>query len=124
VKTVTLPDSSVIRNDYAIEDGYFKTQVTDPENNRKVSYTDSSENIVRIDQINNGRPITTRYEYSLLNEITAIIDADGNRTDIEYDRLGRRRKIDNPDTGLLEYNYDNAGNLTEKIDPNLRAKGQ
>jgi YD repeat-containing protein len=124
VKTVTLPDGSVIRTDYAIEDGYFKTQVTDPENNRKVSYTDSSENIVRIDQINNGRPITTRYEYSLLNEITAIVDADGNRTEIEYDRLGRRRRIDNPDTGLLEYNYDNAGNLTEKIDPNLRAKGQ
>ncbi len=37
-----------------------------------------------------------------------------------YDLLGRRTSLNNPYTGLVEFHYDPAGNLVEKIDANLR----
>lgn len=38
--------------------------------------------------------------------------------------MGRRVSINNPDTGLIEYNYDMSGNLIEKITPELRKNGR
>jgi len=66
----------------------------------------------------------TNYEYNPMNEIERVIDADLNVTEIEYDNLGRRISINNPDAGLVEYNYDQAGNLIRKITPNLRRDGK
>ncbi len=41
-----------------------------------------------------------------------------------YDLLGRRTSLDSPDTGLTVLTFDAAGNLTRKVDPNLRALGR
>ena len=113
------PDTaSVIKTFFTIENGYFKTRVIDPMDNEKISYTDIRSNTVRIEQFNKGKKITTRYQYSLLNEITKVTDTEGNATTITYDMLGRRTSINNPDSGEVRYTYDPAGNLIEKIDPN------
>jgi RHS repeat-associated protein len=117
---VKLPDGSTITNDYSTYDDLFKTTVTDPLGNDKISYTDPRENIVRVDQFNNSRKITTTYEYNPVKEITRITDTEGNVTTIGYDLLGRRISIDSPDAGLVENTYDPAGNLIKKVDPNLR----
>jgi RHS repeat-associated protein len=119
-----LPDDkhSTITNEYRVTDGLFKTIVTDPNGNRKVSFADVRENVIQLDQFNRGKTITTRYEYSLLNEIEQVIDAKNNVTSIAYDSLGRRTSISNPDSGLVEYGYDVASNLVWKQDNNLRAR--
>ncbi|MCG8570174.1 MAG: hypothetical protein MJB14_08545, partial [Spirochaetes bacterium] len=124
VTETLLPDESLIQTDYAIDTGLFKTTVTDPKGNQKISYADVRENIIQVDQFNQGRTITTSYEYDLLGQITQVIDTQGNTTSITYDLLGRRTSIDNPDMGLVEYFYDAVGNLTRKVDNNLRSKGQ
>ena len=120
VVEITLPDDNTIQNEYGIENGVFKTVVTDPNNKSKESYSDVRENIIEIRQFNNSKTISTKYEYNLLNEITKVIDTLGNTTSITYDSLGRRTSIDNPDKGFIEYLYDKSGNLIKKLDGNLR----
>jgi RHS repeat-associated protein len=123
VTTVTLSDGNAINTDYSISsDGLFVTKVTDPMGKTKTSYSDANENIIKMEQINGGKLITTKYEYDLLNEITEVKDTKNNTTTITYDSLGRRTGINNPDSGLIEYTYDLAGNLIKKVDPNLRTK--
>lgn len=41
---------------------------------------------------------------------------------MDYDNLGRRTLIKNPDTGETEYKYDLASNLIEKITANRAGK--
>ena len=53
-----------------------------------------------------------------------MIDAQGNTTVVEYDKLGRRELIDNPDTGLTTYGYDLAGNLISKQTANLKTESR
>jgi RHS repeat-associated protein len=115
---------STITNEYRVENGLYKTIVTDPNGKRKISYTDARENIIRIEQFNKGKTLATRYRYSLMNEITHVIDTEDNTTLITYDSLGRRTSINNPDSGLVEYGYDTAGNMIWKIDNNLRKQGR
>ena len=57
----------------------------------------------------------TRYEYDPLKQISKVTDAKLNETIIEYDSLGRRTAIVNPDTGRTEMRYDPAGNLITRI---------
>lgn len=56
----------------------------------------------------------------ILGEITHVIDNLGNTTLIEYDLMGRRTAITNPDTGRTEYGYDANGNLTSKLTANYQ----
>jgi RHS repeat-associated protein len=121
---VTLPDNSEIKTDYSIENGLFKTAVTDPNAKVKYSYQDVDGNTVKTVQLNTGKIITTVYDYDLLDQIIQITDAHNNITRMGYDLLGQRLRIETPDAGLVEYTYDLAGNLVKKVDSNLREKGQ
>ena len=38
-----------------------------------------------------------------------------SRRSMEYDFLGRRTKLSNPDTELTEFSFDAAGNLKQKV---------
>jgi RHS repeat-associated protein len=121
---VTLPDNSTMQTAYAIENSQFKTTVTDPEGNVRYSYADVRGNTVETIQFNNGETITTTYEYDPLSEIIKVIDNNGNITQMTYDLVGQRIGLNNPDRGLVEYTYDLAGNMVQKVDGNLRNKGQ
>lgn len=50
------------------------------------------------------------------------MDAEGNATRLEHDLLGRRRLLDNPDTGAIRLEYDLAGNVVRRYDANLAAR--
>ncbi|NLG85152.1 MAG: hypothetical protein GX493_11235, partial [Firmicutes bacterium] len=121
---VILPDGSRIGTVYSLADGLFKITVTDPEGKIRHNYQDVQGNTVRVEQFNQGKKITTAYEYNPLNEIVKIVDDQKNITVMTYDLLGRRTSIKTPDAGLVEYVYDLAGNLIRKVDGNLRAKGR
>jgi len=114
------PNTNIIDYQYEIENSQFKTTITDPKNNKKDTYTDVRDNIIKINQYNGSKTITTEYQYNLLGEITGITDTKGNESTMQYDDLGRMTDITNPDMGHIEYIYDVNNNIVEKIDNNLR----
>lgn len=63
---------------------------------------------------------TTLYTYDVKGNLIKTKDAKGNVTTIDYNTLGRKTQMTDPDMGTWKYQYDYAGNLTQQDD----AKGQ
>src|SRR5574340_998467 len=70
-------------------------------------------------EFNQGEALWTSYAYDPLKQIVQVRDVKGVRTLVEYDLLGRRTVIDNPDTGRTQTVYDPASNPVRKITANL-----
>ncbi len=90
--------------------------VTDPMGKVRVMYRDPADHVAGVDEHNAGDVATTHYDYDPLGELLQVADARGNLTSLAYDWLGRRTKLQNPDTGTTTFTYDGAGNLTQKTD--------
>jgi len=99
----------------------FRTAVTDAEGRPHVSFLDGAQRVAAVEERIENRTPTTRYLYDPLSQMLTAIDAAGNRTEVRYDLGGRMVSLSTPDSGLTEYAYDPAGNLSAKVDPNLRA---
>jgi len=56
------------------------------------------------------------YEYDNWGNLSKTTDAAGNVTIIDYDLLGRKRKLDDPDLGLVRYTVDNLGQVKSQTD--------
>ncbi|MCB8960924.1 MAG: hypothetical protein H6651_11460 [Ardenticatenales bacterium] len=70
-------------------------------------------------QLNDYSELTfsrTRYTYDLKGQLTQVLDAAGNVTTIEYDQMGRKIQLIDPDMGTWQYGYDAAGNLSWQRD--------
>lgn len=82
------------------------------------------QELVRLNDDGTPRPDVvswrTAYEYDLLNNLTAIVDSQGNRRSFRFDALERLTYVDDPNRGRLWFTYDDASNLVESVD----AKGQ
>lgn len=108
--------------------GVTQFETTTIDGNGKISktYQDVSRRITSVKQFNrNGADVIwTSYDHDPLNQLVVVTDDKGNKTTATYDLLGRRTSIRNPDTGLVEYRYDQASNLIERVTPNLRATGR
>ncbi|WP_277957866.1 SpvB/TcaC N-terminal domain-containing protein [Anaeromyxobacter oryzisoli] len=102
----------------------FRAEVTDPERKVKVMYRDPAERVVAVEERNKGAPYLTRYAYDPLGQLTIVTDAAGHATRLGYDLLGNRTSIDNPDTGLVSFTFDDASKLWQKRTPNLRARNE
>jgi RHS repeat-associated protein len=102
----------------------FLTRVIDPKLKEKKTLKDVRGNIAAVKELLDGTWTTTRYAYDPLSQIVSVLDDHRNRTQVAYDQLGRRTVIDNPDTGKVEYAFDPAGNLVQKVTPNLRDQQQ
>ncbi|MFH2124142.1 MAG: toxin TcdB middle/N-terminal domain-containing protein [Pseudomonadota bacterium] len=65
-----------------------------------------------------GSPVEwqTSYSYNLLDNLTGYTDAQNNQKIIEYDGLGRKTFMNDPDRGQMTYEYDAAGNLIKTLD--------
>ena len=86
----------------------------------KISFKDVDDRIGAVVEYNDGAPITTTYAYDPLCQITTVRDDRGNNTTVEYDLVGRRTAIVNPDTGRTEYGYDANANMTSKLTANYQ----
>jgi RHS repeat-associated protein len=115
-------------------DGYLTT-VTDQAQKLRRSKVDSLGRLVRVDE-----PVTvsgvdqlgddptplqpTNYSYDALGNLrtvtqpgTTLTGSQGNQTrTFEYDSLSRLKSATNPESGTIQYQYDDVGNLTKKID--------
>lgn len=58
------------------------------------------------------------YTYFPDGKLKTSIDSKGNLTKVEYDNLGYRSKLDDPDLGKWTYQYNAAGELLKKQDAN------
>jgi YD repeat-containing protein len=133
VKTTTLPDDSLTSMEYRFGPGrsgsgtQFETIVRDANVNAalkgsvKHTYRDVSDLITSIKELTETGAIWTSYDYDALKQIRTVTDDKGNVTIVDYDNLGRRTSIINPDTGATTFAYDPASNLIKKVTANLSA---
>ena len=125
VETV-LPDGARLSASYAVADGQAVERNIDPLGNATERMLDSRGNILWIARLEAaGATLTSAsYRYNALGEILEAIDQAGNVLRSAYDLMGRRTSLESPDAGLVEYRYDEAGNLISKLDANLRRRGE
>jgi RHS repeat-associated protein len=64
------------------------------------------------------------YLYDEANNLTSVIDANGNATDYNFDGFGNLRSVLSKDTGLTEYGYTADGLLSRKQDAPARARSE
>ncbi len=95
-------------------------ETIDPEGNRMGTLKDIFGNVVEVTEFTQGGVHKTAYEYDIQNNLVKVTDAQGNISQIWYDSVGRKLKMDDPDMGVWTYEYDLIGNLTRQTD----AKGQ
>lgn len=111
-KKVTNPDGTAVNR---LFDHWTVTE-TD-ENGHAKSYTfDAGQRLKKVVENNQGQAYTTNYVYSPLGELKKIADHLGNVTTINYDSLGRKTSMSDPDMGNWKYTYDLVGNLTSQSD--------
>jgi RHS repeat-associated protein len=97
--------------------------ITDQAANQRRSITNSLGQLIRIDEPNNVGQLGdlsnpnqhTDYTYDTLSNLIAVVQGQQMRT-FAYDSLSRLKSANTPEGGLIQYAYDNNGNLTNKID--------
>jgi RHS repeat-associated protein len=101
----------------------WETKITDPNGNEKDVFHDAFGNLVQVGEHNGSSTYTTSYTYDGLQDILGLNDANGNVRSFAYDGLGREASSTDLHTpasstyGIWNYTYDNAGNLTKRVDP-------
>ena len=101
----------------------WEMKITDPNGNEKDEYHDAFGNLVQVGEHNGSSTYATTYTYDGLQDLLGITDANGNVRSFSYDGLGR--EVSSTDLhasasstyGIWNYTYDNAGNLTTRVDP-------
>ncbi|MGB7068403.1 MAG: hypothetical protein WBD22_02825, partial [Pyrinomonadaceae bacterium] len=100
------------------------TTVTDQAGNQRQSITNALGELTRVDEPdkNTGQlgtiatPIQpTNYAYNTLGSLTTVTQGVQTRSFV-YDSLSRLKSANNPESGTINYGYDNNGNLTQKTD--------
>ncbi|MFA6350582.1 MAG: toxin TcdB middle/N-terminal domain-containing protein, partial [Candidatus Omnitrophota bacterium] len=82
----------------------------------KTEYYDVFGKIIKVNEKNGSQTYLTRYEYDSSGNLVKITDNQANITQIWYDSLGRKIKMDDPDMGVWLYEYDKTGNLIKQTD--------
>ncbi|MEM5948948.1 hypothetical protein WKV44_10395 [Spirochaetia bacterium 38H-sp] len=126
VTTVTESDGSVVTISYGIQNERRYQKTVDPLMNASIQFSDIRENILEVQRLNSSGTVLTRarYEYNALGEMLCALDDRGTPVTVSYDLLGRKTALESPNSGRVEYSYDNASNVVRKTDSNVRAKGE
>jgi RHS repeat-associated protein len=127
VKEVVTADNAKVTTAYgvAVTGGQIGTivTVTDQAGKQRRSITNALGQLTRVDEPNDAGSLgtidnpaqPTNYAYDTLSNLTTVSQGVQTRT-FAYDSLARLKQANNPESGIINYNYDNNGNLTSKID--------
>ncbi|MDP3791310.1 MAG: toxin TcdB middle/N-terminal domain-containing protein [Candidatus Omnitrophota bacterium] len=111
IKTIN-PDNTYSTTTYA----RLVTTFTDENGHQKRSTKDVYGRVLKIEEFNGASIYTTTYAYNTLDNLTTTVDTMGNTAAIQYDSLGRKISMNDPDMGSWSYIYDEVGNLKSQTD--------
>lgn len=99
---------------------YFEKVIL-PEGNINVIFKDYKGRTTVSRQIDTStnETLDTKFEYSPLNELLFVEDAEGYATKYTYDKFGQTTMVEHPDFGIKEMFYDLTGKLVKYVDANL-----
>ena len=97
--------------------------VTDQAGKQRRSITNALGQLTRVDEPNDAGTLgaidapvqPTFYAYDTLNNLTTVSQGVQTRS-FSYNSLSRLLSATNPESGTIQYLYDNSGNLTRKTD--------
>ena len=121
MKRITSVVNAVGTTSNAYDD--WKTTITDPRSKTKHLYNDAYGNLTRVDEVSGGNTYSTYYEWNGNKLLTKITDASSNVRNFVYNGLGKRTSAEDlhatsdASFGTWTYTYDDAGNLTQTVDP-------
>jgi RHS repeat-associated protein len=120
---ITLPDGSVTTYDYSIGsydgENMMVDTITDALKHKTVTVTNAKKWKIATIFKSSEKEIVLQFKYNAIGELITITDPKGNKTISEYDKLGRRIAVRQPDAGLTRFFYDPAGNVSKKITANI-----
>jgi RHS repeat-associated protein len=115
---VTHADGTSIRYTYDAGDGLIGVQdERHSQPNTRYDY-DPARRIAALRQTLGTLEVRTGYRYDAQDNVTAIVDPNGNETRFTFDEFSRMRRQESPVSGTTTFNYDAAGNLTSSTDSN------
>ncbi|MBI5873337.1 MAG: hypothetical protein HZB36_04250 [Candidatus Omnitrophica bacterium] len=91
-------------------------ETTDPQGHKKGTLKDVYGNAIEVTEFTSTGVFKTAYEYDIQNNLVKVTDNQGNISQIWYDSIGRKLKMDDPDMGVWTYEYDLLGNLIRQTD--------
>ncbi|MBC3879965.1 VCBS repeat-containing protein [Undibacterium sp. LX40W] len=77
----------------------------------------------RMAQAIDAKEKPTYFRHDAFNSLVRTEDSLGNVVDIEYDKLGHRTKLSDPDLGQTTYEVDALGRTVKQVSPNQRKAG-
>ncbi len=116
VTQITTPDGAHVDTSYS---GNTVT-VTDQAGKNRKSETDALGRLKSVWENPTGLNYQTSYSYDTLNNLTTVTQGAQTRS-FAYDSLKRLTSATNPESGAVNYTYDNNGNLIYKVDALSRA---
>ena len=126
VTAVTLPDNAVTTCSFLVRDGAQVERTRDPKGNTTERTLDARGNTVLVRKLDADERLLTgaSYTYDVLGQNLDVIDNVGNAVRSRFDLMGRRVRLESPDAGIVEFTYDEAGNLSRKVDSERRRRGE
>jgi len=95
----------------------FSVTVTDPDGSMKKTRRDFLGRIREVVEYTDQGEQHTFYDYNAAGDLTQVINHLNHTTTIEYDNLGRKISMTDPDMGYWQYpEHDKNGNLIRQVD--------
>ena len=96
---------------------HWNITVLDENNNKKAYKLDAYARISIVEEhYNNSHVYKTSYAYDVADNIVNITDSKGNVFKYNYDTIGRKTSINDPDLRIWNYSYDAASNIIKQVD--------
>ena len=124
-------DDAEMEMEYGIEGNTLRELTIDPKHNRTETLKNIRGQVAQLRMLDSGSRLLKQaeYSYSPLGELEQSLEHQLETgltypVTYQYDLAGRRTSVESYDAGKIVFRYDESGNLTEKIDSNLRSSGK
>lgn len=92
------------------------TSITDENGKQDTRLYDALDRLTQVSQVRGATTYVTQFAYDLQGRVKLVTDPAGKPTDHQHDDFGRLVKVTSPNTGVMLYLYDAAGNLVTKME--------